>query len=130
MLHLPGKMIELNGYDLEPIKAELNQHDGHTVIFFLPDNQYGYGYTYKENYHTSNCLKDEFTEQEMLNDIDELIGAENRTSFIGEHSSNFEAVEEVVCFWTGNERGYYNPALSLEKAIQVGRWLNIDYIII
>lgn len=129
-MKLPGKMILLQGNNLEVIQEELNERVENTVIFFLPNNQYGYGYTYKESTFTSNSLEDRFSEEEMLENIDELIGEENRTAYIEEHNTHFKAVTEVINFYCGMDIGYYNSSLTIEEAIQFGRWLNLDYIII
>lgn len=105
-----------------------------TVIFFLEDNQYGYGYTYESEESDApfrSCmLQDRFTQKEMSNDLDGLIGLENRTMYMGEHGNYKEALLEVINFWSDMGAGEIDQELTVLQAIEKGRSLNLDFIII
>lgn len=115
--------------DLWKVASELEKRDGNEIIFFLPNNQYGYGYSYKEEHHTSLSFKDRFSKDELLN-IDDIVAKSNNEAYLNYHINNTEAVLEVLYFWTGIEKGCYLPDISMEQAIEYGRSLELDFIII
>ncbi|MGX5608974.1 hypothetical protein ACWKTZ_21625 [Bacillus cereus] len=107
-----------------------NQIDEVTVIFFLEDDEYGYGYTYREERFYSSMLEDRLSKEEITReDLDEMIGAENRRAFGDAYSSSVEAVTDVLTFYSGMEKGKYDNTLDMITAVEVGRKEGLDYIV-
>lgn len=140
------EMIKLEKYNLKEIEKVLDDEfneAGNTIVFFLDDEEYGYGYTYSHVYGSLdedfvkegvlNCtmfVHDRFTEEELLGGIDELIGAENRKTYIGHYTSNSDAVYCLLSFWSNMEKGaFIQNDISIEEVVQLGKEYKLDYII-
>lgn len=107
-----------------------NQVDEVTVIFFLEDDEYGYGYTYHEERFYSQGLQDRFSKEEITReDFDEMLGMENRTAHGDVYDTSAEAVEDVLTFYTGMKKGKYDNTLDMITAVEVGRKEGLDYIV-
>lgn len=109
----------------------------HTIIFFLPNNEYGYGYTYVAGVNDDDTkpyrsfyAQDRFSEEEMTNGIDELIEKENCTVYVDEHQNAEQALKNIINFWSYGENGLYFKDMDIAQALKVGRNLKLDYIII
>lgn len=122
------------------LKRATNSQTGqaeHTIIFFLPNNEYGYGYTYVAGVNDDDTkpyrsfyAQDRFSEEEMTNGIDELIEKENRTVYMDEHQNAEQALKNIINFWSCGENGLYFKDMDIAQALRVGRNLKLDYIII
>lgn len=107
-----------------------NQIDDVTVIFFLEDDEYGYGYTYNEERFNSRMYEDRFSKEEITDEgFDDMLGMENRKEFGDAYDSSAEAVEDVITFYSGMEKGKYDNTLDMITAVEVGRKEGLDFIV-
>ncbi|GAB6440998.1 hypothetical protein bcgnr5369_03230 [Bacillus cereus] len=107
-----------------------NQVNEVEVIFFLEDDEYGYGYTYHEEGFYSQALQDRFSKEEITSeDFDDMLGMENRKAFGDVFDSSAEAVEDVINFYSGMKKGKYGNTLDMITAVEVGRKEGLDYIV-
>lgn len=109
----------------------------HTIIFFLPNNEYGYGYTYVVDVNDNDTKPyrsfytlDRFSEEEMTSGMDELIREENRITYVDEHQNAKQALKNIIDLWSCGESGLYFKDMDITRALKVGRNLKLDYIII
>jgi len=113
-----------------------NKEELNTLIVFLADEKYGYGYTYTthddDKPYRSFSAQDRFTKEDMLDDIDNLIGEENRKVHIGVHETAESAVTSLLDYWYIDDsvRGHFVPNITTtSQAIRIGKRLGLEYII-
>lgn len=119
--------------NLQPILKEITKHDDEfTVIFFLDVNEYGYAYTYvSDDKICTMMLEDRFTKEEITSEtLDNMIGEENRQGYIGKHDNNVDALTEILNFWPGMNVWKIDKVPSMKEAVEIGRKLKLDFIII
>ncbi|MED2737644.1 hypothetical protein [Bacillus toyonensis] len=119
--------------NLQSILNEITKYDGEsTVIFFLEENEYGYGYTYEVDNGkvNSTMLQDRFSEEEILSEgLDDMIGEENRQAYVDSHDNNVAALSEVISFWPGKNTGKLDKTLDMKTAVEIGRREKLDFIV-
>ncbi|MED2737648.1 hypothetical protein [Bacillus toyonensis] len=119
--------------NLQPILKEITKHDDEfTVIFFLGVNEYGYAYTYvSDDKVCTMMLEDRFSKKEITSkNLDNMIGEENRQGQIGKHDNNADALREILNFWSEGDVGKIDKASNMKEAVEIGRKLKLDFIII
>ncbi|PGP21073.1 hypothetical protein COA01_16170 [Bacillus cereus] len=107
-----------------------NQVDDVTVIFFLENDEYGYGYTYNEERFHSRMYEERFSKEEITDEgFDDMLGTENRREYGDAYDTSAEAVEDVLTFYSGIEKGKYDNTLDMISAVEVGRKEGLDFIV-
>ncbi|MGN5650401.1 hypothetical protein [Bacillus sp. Brlt_9] len=118
---------------LQPVLEEIAKHNGDfSVIFFLDINEYGYAFAYEsENDKVSTMmLEDRFTKREITSEnLDNMIGEENREAVIGSYDENSSALLGILEFWSGGRIGKIDRTLNRIQAVEIGRKEKLDFIV-
>jgi hypothetical protein len=120
-------------------EMEAMEHEDLEILFILEDGEFGYAYVYKsdseseEGSFKSNMYQDRFSKELILNPkLIDILGDENRTMYVGDHSTALEALNEALTFWSGvnqiDKIGEVDP-LSFDEAIEKSVKEGLAYII-